>query len=393
MRHAFAALCAVLLAGAVAPPSQAATITVGSDLTGTVSADNGCEGQSCTRLLVSVNGVGQSSPVDGVVVRWRAVGQGHRAAATRAARHRRHLAGRAGERVRGVSHRKRAGRVATRLPIAAGDLLGVDAGVRSGVFVAARCNCPDPRFPGTATTAFWLPLLEDGQVRQPFATTTGLEALVNVDVESDADRDGFGDDTQDCAPADPAVHDTCGATPAPGPSRRRPPPLPPGATPPPPTTGPTPASPASPAPATPGAPASPPATAPRRTAARCRVPNLRGRTVAAARRALRARNCRLGAVTRVRARGVARGRVLSHRPRAGRVCPPARACTCASAADAPRRSRSARHEEECGRDRATARLGRLEAAARAVAQPPADDERRRSPAVQVQARNRIRART
>ena len=321
MRHAFAALCAVLLAGAAAPATRAATITIGSDLTGTVSADNGCEGQSCTRLLVSVNGVGQSSPVDGVVVRWRAVGQG--IVRLRLARPDTGATWRAGPASEFVAFPpgSERGEWATRLPIAAGDFLGVDAGVRSGVFVAARCNCPDPRFPGTATTAFWLPLLEDGQVRQPFATTTGLEALVNVDVESDADHDGFGDDTQDCAPADAAVHDTCAATPAPRPSSPASPAPAAGTPPQPPATGPTPASPTPPAPATPGAPASPPATSPRRTAARCRVPNLRGRTLAAARRALRARNCRLGAVTRVRARGVARGRVLSHRPRAGRVLP------------------------------------------------------------------------
>jgi len=321
VRHAFAALCAVLLAGAAAPATQAATITIGSDLTGTVSADNGCEGQSCTRLLVSVNGVGQSSPVDGVVVRWRAVGQGIvRLRLARPDTGATWRAGPASEFVPFPTGSER-GEWATRLRIAAGDFLGVDAGVRSGVFVAARCNCPDPRFPGTATTAFWLPLLEDGQVRQPFATTTGLEALVNVDVESDADHDGFGDDTQDCAPADAAVHDTCAATPAPAPSSPASPAPAAGTPPQPPATGPTPASPTSPAPATPGAPASPPATSPRRTAARCRVPNLRGRTLAAARRALRARNCRLGAVTRVRARGVAHGRVLSHRPRAGRVLP------------------------------------------------------------------------
>jgi len=236
VRHAFAALCAVLLAGAAAPATRAATITIGSDLTGTVSADNGCEGQSCTRLLVSVNGVGQSSPVDGVVVRWRAIGQGIvRLRLARPDTGATWRAGPASEFVAFPTGSER-GEWATRLPIAAGDFLGVDAGVRSGVFVAARCNCPDPRFPGTATTAFWLPLLEDGQVRQPFATTTGLEALVNVDVESDADHDGFGDDTQDCAPADAAVHDTCAATPAPGPS-----------------------SPASPAPAA-GTPPQPPAT-------------------------------------------------------------------------------------------------------------------------------------
>ena len=75
------------------------------------------------------------------------------------------------------------------------------------------------------------------------------------------------------------------------------------------------------APAFPTAPASPPATAPRRTTARCRVPRLRRKTVAAARKALRSRNCRLGKVTRVRGRGVPRGRVLSNTPRAGRTLP------------------------------------------------------------------------
>ena len=327
MRHAFAALCAVLLAGAVAPPTQAATITVGSDLTGTVSADNGCEGQSCTRLLVSVNGVGQSSPVDGVVVRWRAIGQGIvRLRLARPDTGATWRAGPASEFVAFPTGSER-GEWATRLPIAAGDFLGVDAGVRSGVFVAARCNCPDPRFPGTATTAFWLPLLEDGQVRQPFATTTGLEALVNVDVESDADHDGFGDDTQDCAPADPAVHDTCGATPAPGPSPPASPVPGAGATPPPPATGPTPASPASPAPATPGAPAaagdraaadrgSLPRPEPTRTdggggaegAARAQLPARRGHARPCARRRARSRPLAPASRRPGAARGHARAR-------------------------------------------------------------------------------------
>ena len=318
VRFALAAFCAVLLAGAAPAASGAAPITVGSDLRGTVSADNGCEATSCTRVLLSVDNAEIRSPVDGVVVRWRAIGQGTvRLRLARRDAGGTWSAGPSSDFVAFPTGSETA-EWTTRVPIATGDFLGVDAGVRSGVFVAARCSCPDPRYPGTASTAFWLPLLEDGQVRAPFATTVGLEALVNADIEPDIDRDGWGDDTQDCAPADPAVHEHCGSTPAPAPSSPST-----GATPgpaPAPAPGPAPGAPVPGSPA-PGTPASPTAPAPRRSAARCRVPSLRGKTLRAARKALRARNCRLGVVTRTRGVGVAHGRVLSHRPHAGRVLP------------------------------------------------------------------------
>ena len=256
--------------------------------------------------------------------RGRAVARGrpgHRAAATRTARHRRHLAGRAGERVRGVSHRKRAGRVGDatadrrrRLPRRR--RRGAQRRLRRRSMQLPRPPLPgdgDHRVlaapargrPGSAALRHHHRVGSAGERRR--RVRRGSRRLRRRHAGLRAGR--------------PRGARQCGATPAPGPSPPASPVPGAGATPPPPTTGPTPASPASPAPATPGAPATPPATAPRRTATRCRVPNLRGRTVAAARRALRARNCRLGAVTRVRARGVARGRVLSHRPRAGRVLP------------------------------------------------------------------------
>jgi hypothetical protein len=304
MRLVLAALCLAVLAAAVPAASRAATVTVGSDLRSTVTVDNGCEEVSCTRTLSSVGGVEVGSPIDGVVVRWRAVGVG--IVHLRLARRDAAGAWRAGPATPAVAFPPGAerGEWPARLPIAAGDFVGVGGGVGSGVFLAAHCDCP--AFPGTATTLFWLPLLRDGETRGPLVRD-GLEALVNVDIEPDADRDGFGDDTQDCAPADPALHENCGAAPAPSsPSDPAP------------GTGtapaPAPAQPPATTP-TPGAPGSPP----RRTTAPCRVPRLRGKTVAAARKALRARNCRLGKVTRLRGRGVRRGRVLSHTPRAGRT--------------------------------------------------------------------------
>src|SRR5690349_1833884 len=76
MRLLLAALGAALLPGAAPEASRAATVTVGSDLRSTVTVDNGCEDVSCTRTLSSVGGVEVRAPIDGVVVRWRAVGAG-----------------------------------------------------------------------------------------------------------------------------------------------------------------------------------------------------------------------------------------------------------------------------------------------------------------------------
>ena len=52
---------------------------------------------------------------------------------------------------------------------------------------------------------------------------------------------------------------------------------------------------------------------------RCVVPNLKGRTVPAARRAARRRNCRVGRVTHRRSARIRRGRVMGQRPRRGSV--------------------------------------------------------------------------
>ena len=55
--------------------------------------------------------------------------------------------------------------------------------------------------------------------------------------------------------------------------------------------------------------------------ARCRVPNVRGKTLAAARRSIRRARCTVGKVTRKPSGRVKRGRVISQSPRAGRLLP------------------------------------------------------------------------
>ena len=88
------------------------------------------------------------------------------------------------------------------------------------------------------------------------------------------------------------------------------------ATPPPPPTPPPPAPPPPP-PAPPPASPPPPPPAPLRPPAVCRVPRVTGKTLPAARRALVARHCRVGALRYVWSRAVPRGRVVSQRPRPG----------------------------------------------------------------------------
>ena len=141
-----------------------------------------------------------------------------------------------------------------------------------------------------------------------------FEPLVGADIEPDADRDGYGDETQDCAPADPAVQTGCGATPEPpGPSTGTPGP----ATPTTPTTPTTPVT-ETPVPVPTGTQSTPQAPKPA-AARRCVVPRLRGATVAKAQAALRRAACRVGTVRRVEGRGVKRGRVLAQSRPAGRT--------------------------------------------------------------------------
>ena len=87
------------------------------------------------------------------------------------------------------------------------------------------------------------------------------------------------------------------------PTATPPPPPPPPPTPPPPPPPPTPPAPPPPPPAQP--------------AARCVVPNVKGKTLAAARRLILARRCRVGAIARAYSNRVKLGRVISQSPARG----------------------------------------------------------------------------
>jgi Ca2+-binding RTX toxin-like protein len=98
-----------------------------------------------------------------------------------------------------------------------------------------------------------------------------------------------------------------------------PPPPPPPGLPPPAPPPPAPPPPAPPPPAPPPAP--PPPAPPPRTQLRCVVPNVKGKTLARARRLLAAKRCALGRVTKGYSQKVRKGRVISQRPSVGRRLP------------------------------------------------------------------------
>jgi len=90
----------------------------------------------------------------------------------------------------------------TRIPVSAGQALGLDL---TDVF-------PNPTMVLSAAGGsfdFWAPELGATETRAPNSAGLGDQLLINADLEPDADNDGFGDETQDCAPDDASRHDDC----------------------------------------------------------------------------------------------------------------------------------------------------------------------------------------
>jgi hypothetical protein len=91
----------------------------------------------------------------------------------------------------------------TRLAVGAGDRIGVD--LRN---VPAGQGVTIARSPAPAADLLteWIPAIPDGASPPPYAEDpyaepdSGVQLLVNADVEPDADGDGFGDETQDACP-------------------------------------------------------------------------------------------------------------------------------------------------------------------------------------------------
>jgi hypothetical protein len=102
---------------------------------------------------------------------------------------------------------------ATRIPVQAGDLLGISPGGGNGFLY-----CKEPAlksslgaFEGAASTGTTVPYV---QLQEP------LRIPVIATVEPDADGDGYGDETQDKCPTDASTHEACPLPPPPAPTQQ-----------------------------------------------------------------------------------------------------------------------------------------------------------------------------
>ena len=200
-----AALVAALALPAAAPAAQ----TIGSNLNG-AGADNlgsycpasgTCTGTNLSLPAASTAANGLTSPIAGVVVKWKVKsGSSGNPVSLRVLRPAggTSFAG-AGTSSPGTTATGASPEFATRLPIASGDSIGLNIGNSALVWA----NTP------AATGNVWGSVngfptgLADGQTAAG-AGQTAKELLVQAVVEPDADGDGFGDETQDGCPGDPA---------------------------------------------------------------------------------------------------------------------------------------------------------------------------------------------
>jgi hypothetical protein len=221
------------------PPNGAlAATTIGSNLAGSATIDADCE-PSCTFAQSALPASSQAAggvlaPLDGVVVRWRiklggrGASQEGRAVGLRITRPgSSNTRTGAGTGPYTVAPPNQISTYEVRLPIQAGDALGLDCCADNRTFVLAST--------ATAVTLNWNPALVDGApARLGSPSPPNGELLINADIEPDADHDGFGDETQDLCPTDAS---TTGACPPPPPPPPPPPNNQPAAPPATPTTG------------------------------------------------------------------------------------------------------------------------------------------------------------
>jgi len=181
-------LLGTAIASFLVSPAGAA-VTIGSDLPGSANGSINCSA-TCTALTVQRPANPVSSPVDGVIVRWRSrFGESFVGARLR-------VLSVSGNSVTGIRSGPPTNHPAglqessinPGLPISSGEMIGIDL--------------TDPMLANVLRSRPMANLLwrasgvGDGAMA-PAASLAGNEVLVNADVEPDCDQDGFGDETQD----------------------------------------------------------------------------------------------------------------------------------------------------------------------------------------------------
>ena len=205
---AASAMATAVASLATASPGMAAVTLGPTDTAAPPSGLTGCGASDCTFANRAGPGLTIAAPFDGVLVRWRI--QTATATATWRLRVVRQVSSGpalftaagtgAAETVMPGAERT----FSTRLPISAGDLIGVDGPPSATAPLAYRSLAG-------GTFGRWNPPLIDGE--SPGRATTGsgggFVGLYNADLEPDADGDGFGDETQDECPTDASTQAEC----------------------------------------------------------------------------------------------------------------------------------------------------------------------------------------
>jgi hypothetical protein len=206
IRRALHVLAVAGTIGVGLPEQTQAATTIGSDLSGAPGGTTGCA-STCTFVSRAIPGLTVAAPSDGVIVKWRVRTLATGSAAPTPATLR--VVRGTGVNSTGIRSDAPVSIPSTpgtysfdaRLPVSAGDYLGYDS--------------PRGWFAGKAGASYdlWDPALGNAETR--FRTTgfAGLELLFNADLEADADKDGFGDETQDGCPTQAHTQGACDTDP------------------------------------------------------------------------------------------------------------------------------------------------------------------------------------
>jgi hypothetical protein len=211
------------LCGLLAVPSGAGAATIfGSNLLGEINWE-ACAGEtetwSCTYSNpdlpeASRAAGGAAAPSAGVLTSWRVKADDSGAGTLERKLRLRVLRGNTGVGTGALESLPLAAGIysyATRLPVNAGDRLGLD-------FPDTAAGEPVPVISATLGAAldYWNPLLGEGADTPPNFAEPSQELLVQATLEPDADGDGWGDETQDGCPGQTGPTNGCPVQPGGG---------------------------------------------------------------------------------------------------------------------------------------------------------------------------------
>lgn len=197
---------ALIASAAFAAKPSPAVVTLGSDLAAEPDIFMGC-GNPCLRVQDVLPGRTLVSPVDGVIVRWRArVGAGTDAQSIRIRVVRRfdadHFTAISSGSLEPIPAGAGTHAFPARLPIRSGDQVAAESTPEAEIVWGA-----------TVVGAHFLdysPSPPDGGITpNPGPAGADTELTINADVEADGDQDGFGDETQDQCPTSAATQGPC----------------------------------------------------------------------------------------------------------------------------------------------------------------------------------------